>query len=158
MNGVVAGEGRLVLGIWLMDGGAGRPPPGGNLDGSVPARARRIGEGKSLDDWDGSGRPLEGLSWMVGSRSLNEDGLLVLEIGPQRPGGFTPSSCWISLALPNGKHEFVRDLELESIPFGIQPAAARRTIIGWGACSHPTTIRWVLHVEPGGIAGRVLNW
>lgn len=48
---------------------------------------------------------MEDLSWMVDSRSLNEEGLLVLEIGPQRPGGFTPSSCWISLALLNGKHE-----------------------------------------------------
>jgi len=41
LKGLGAGDGRLVEGIPGIVGGAFDPPPGENLDGTVPARARR---------------------------------------------------------------------------------------------------------------------
>jgi hypothetical protein len=96
LKGLGAGDGRLVEGIPAMFGGVVDRPAGENLEGRVPARARR-----KTGDWNsvvvtgvGSGKPFDcGDSGMIFSRSRREDEDDDPEvIGPQSPGGATPSS------------------------------------------------------------------
>jgi hypothetical protein len=100
LNGVCEGLGRDVL-----EASAGMPSmglpaaPGENLEGNVPARARRVcGRVSGVGNWAKSGKPSVGDSGMF-SRSGVEFPLVG---GP--PQGFsgkpgTPSWAWISLAL-----------------------------------------------------------
>ncbi|KAK3947157.1 hypothetical protein QBC32DRAFT_97895 [Pseudoneurospora amorphoporcata] len=72
------------------------PAPAGNLDGTVPARARRVwGKLSRVGNWVKSGKPLVGDSGMFSRRGVK----LPLVGGP--PHGFTgnpetPSWAWIS--------------------------------------------------------------
>lgn len=100
LNGLCEGDGREVF-----DARAGmlsRPlpaPPGENLEGTVPARARRVpGKLSGVGSWAKSGNPSVGDSGMFSRRGVE----LPLVGGP--PQGFsgnpeTPSWAWISLAL-----------------------------------------------------------
>lgn len=100
LNGVCDGEGREVLeakdGIFSMPL---TPAPAGNLDGTVPARARRVwGKLSGVGSWAKSGKPSVGDSGMFSRRGVE----LPLVGGP--PHGFTgnpemPSWAWISRAL-----------------------------------------------------------
>jgi len=99
LNGVCDGEGREVLeakaGIFSMPL---TPAPAGNLDGTVPARARRVcGKLSGVGSWVKSGKPSVGDSGMFSRRGVE----LPLVGGP--PQGFTgnpemPSWAWISRA------------------------------------------------------------
>lgn len=100
LKGVCEGDGREVF-----DAKAGMlssplpAPPGENLDGTVPARARRVpGRLSGVGSWAKSGNPSVGDSGIFSRRGVE----LPLVGGP--PQGFngmleTPSWAWISLAL-----------------------------------------------------------
>jgi hypothetical protein len=97
LKGLGAGDGLLVDGTPEMVGGVVERPPGENLDGTVPARARRNTGGWNSVAVMGvdSGKPLDwGDSGMMFSRSRRDEEADVLGIEPQRPGGATgmPSS------------------------------------------------------------------
>lgn len=102
LNGVVAGDGRLVEGRFERIGGVEVRPPGENLDGTVPARARRYPEETRFNGASGTSL-VSGVSIMVFSRSRkDEDG--AEDVGmPHPPPGVTPSSAWISRALSTSR-------------------------------------------------------
>lgn len=99
LKGLPVGVGREVFG-WRA-GGVFVPlmtPTGGNLEGTVPARARRA----ELDEADSAGRGIRSGKPSVGDSGIfSRSGVeLPLVGGPQRLG-VTRSCAWISLALRN---------------------------------------------------------
>jgi hypothetical protein len=99
LNGVCVGLGRDVLEARVGMLNSPLPaPPGENLDGTVPARARRVcGRLSGVGSWVKSGNPSVGDSGIFSRRGVE----LPLVGGP--PHGFTgipetPSWAWISRA------------------------------------------------------------
>ena len=99
LNGLVEGVGREVFGTSGCNAlGAVKPFPGENLDGTVPARGRRVvDEGAFSGGGTKSGKP----SWLGDSGMVSLRGVdPPLAGGPHTPPGVVKPSCaWISRAL-----------------------------------------------------------
>ena len=99
LKGLVAGVGLELL-VWESAGldKPEAPPPAGNLEGTVPARARRVGLSKLFSAGGAkSGNP----SWLGDSGMVSRSGVdPPLAGGPHT--GVRPSWAWISRALNQG--------------------------------------------------------